>query len=301
VPVPLRTTALTAVLVTIALVSGCSGADGDSVDVTDVELSPVDGESPTTTIGVNPLEVEPLAEAPTELIITELATGAGRAAQPGDTVWVDYVGVISLTGELFDTSIARGQALSFTVGTGQVIEGWDSGLLGATPGSKRRLDIPADLAYGDDPPGEPIKAGDALTFVVDIHAVVAPSVASDAPVDVGIVASDGALGISIDEVVTGEGRVTNPGDTALAHLLLVRGDNLVALFNTWERGEPLEILLEDGYTLPGLQEALTGMAVGSTRIVTMPPDLAFGPDGEPGLGLPAGRDLIAVIELLGAW
>lgn len=300
-PVPLRTTALTAVLVAIALVSGCSGADGDSVDVTDVELSPVDGESPTTTIGVNPLEVEPLAEAPTELIITELATGAGRAAQPGDTVWVDYVGVISLTGELFDTSIARGQALSFTVGTGQVIEGWDSGLLGATPGSKRRLDIPADLAYGDDPPGEPIKAGDALTFVVDIHAVVAPSVASDAPVDVGIVASDGALGISIDEVVTGEGRVTNPGDTALAHLLLVRGDNLVALFNTWERGEPLEILLEDGYTLPGLQEALTGMSVGSTRIVTMPPDLAFGPDGEPGLGLPAGRDLIAVIELLGAW
>ncbi|MGB1823765.1 MAG: FKBP-type peptidyl-prolyl cis-trans isomerase [Ilumatobacteraceae bacterium] len=75
----------------------------------------------------------------------------------------------------------------------------------------------------------------------------------------------------------------------------------MTLFNTWDRGEPLEILLEDGYTLPGLQQALTGMTVGGTRAVTMPPDLAFGPDGEPGLGLPAGRDLIAIIELLGVW
>jgi FKBP-type peptidyl-prolyl cis-trans isomerase len=43
------------------------------------------------------------------------------------------------------------------------------------------------------------------------------------------------------------------------------------------------------------------MSVGGTRILKMPPDLAFGPDGEPGLGLPAGRDLIAIVELVGAW
>ena len=136
---------------------------------------------------------------------------------------------------------------------------------------------------------------------IDIHAVVPPSVASDAPVDADITAPDGALELTIDDLVTGEGRTADTGDTALAHLLLVRGDNLVTLFNTWDRGEPLEILLEDGYTLPGLQQALTGMTVGGTRAVTMPPDLAFGPDGEPGLGLPAGRDLIAIIELLGVW
>jgi len=299
-----RTTRLLAGLTAVAVLVSCSGSDGDdadAADITDVELAAVGEEAPTTTIGENPLEVEPLEEAPTELIITELSTGAGRAAQAGDTVWVDYVGVITLTGDLFDTSIARGQALSFTVGAGQVIQGWDTGLLGATPGSKLRLDIPADLAYGDNPPGEPIKAGDALTFIVDIHAVVPPSVASDAPVDADITASDGALELTIDDLVTGEGRTADTGDTALAHLLLVRGDNLVTLFNTWDRGEPLEILLEDGYTLPGLQQALTGMTVGGTRAVTMPPDLAFGPDGEPGLGLPAGRDLIAIIELLGVW
>ena len=294
-----------AALLVIAMTAGCGGDDTadaiDEADVTDVELNPVDPDAPTTTIGENPLDVEPLDEAPTELIITDIATGVGREAAAGDTVWVDYVGVITLTGELFDTSLARGQALSFTVGAGQVIRGWDDGLLGATPGTKRRLDIPADLAYGDNPPGDPIKAGDALTFIVDVRAVVPPTRAADAPLDIDTAPSDGALELSVEDYVEGDGHTALTGDTVLAHLLLVRGDNRVTLFNTWDRGEPLEILLEDGYTLPGLQQGITGMSVGGTRILKMPPDLAFGPDGEPGLGLPAGRDLIAIVELVGAW
>lgn len=300
----LRPTRLSlAALLVIAMTGACGGDDTgvDESDVTDVELSPVDADAPTTTIGENPLDVEPLDEAPTELLITDLVTGTGRAATPGDSVWVDYVGVITLTGELFDTSLARGQALNFTVGAGQVIQGWDDGLLGATPGTKRRLDIPADLAYGDNPPGDPIKAGDALTFIVDVRAVVPPTRAEDAPLDIDTAPSDGALELSTEELVEGDGHTAVTGDTVLAHLLLVRGDNRVTLFNTWDRGEPLEILLEDGYTLPGLQQGITGMSVGGTRILKMPPDLAFGPDGEPGLGLPAGRDLIAIVELVGAW
>ncbi len=294
-----------AALLVIAMTAGCGGDDTadavDEADVTDVELNPVDPDAPTTTIGENPLDVEPLDEAPTELLITDIETGAGREAAVGDTVWVDYVGVITLTGELFDTSLARGQALNFTVGAGQVIQGWDDGLLGATPGTKRRLDIPADLAYGDNPPGDPIKAGDALTFIVDVRAVVRPTRAADAPIDIDTAPSDGALELSVEDYVEGDGHTALTGDTVLAHLLLVRGDNRVTLFNTWDRGEPLEILLEDGYTLPGLQQGITGMSVGGTRILKMPPELAFGPDGEPGLGLPAGRDLIAIVELVGAW
>ena len=300
-PTPLRLAAL----LVIAVTAGCGGDDTadaiDEADVTDVELNPVDPDAPTTTLGENPLDVEPLDEAPTELLITDIETGAGREAAPGDSVWVDYVGVITLTGELFDTSLARGQALNFTVGAGQVIRGWDDGLLGATPGTKRRLDIPADLAYGDNPPGDPIKAGDALTFIVDVRAVVPPTRAADAPLDIDTAPSDGALELSVEDYVEGDGHTALTGDTVLAHLLLVRGDNRVTLFNTWDRGEPLEILLEDGYTLPGLQQGITGMSVGGTRILKMPPDLAFGPDGEPGLGLPAGRDLIAIVELVGAW
>ena len=300
----LRPTSLSLAALLLITMTGACGSDDAGVDesaVTDIELSPVDTDAPTTTIGENPLDVEPLDEAPTELLITDIETGTGRKAAPGDSVWVDYVGVITLTGELFDTSLARGQALNFTVGAGQVIQGWDDGLLGATPGTKRRLDIPADLAYGDNPPGDPIKAGDALTFIVDVRAVVPPTRAEDAPLDIDTAPSDGALELSIEDLVEGDGHTAVTGDTVLAHLLLVRGDNRVTLFNTWDRGEPLEILLEDGYTLPGLQQGITGMSVGGTRILKMPPDLAFGPDGEPGLGLPAGRDLIAIVELVGAW
>lgn len=300
----LRPTSLSLAALLLITMTGACGSDDAGVDesaVTDIELSPVDTDAPTTTIGENPLDVEPLDEAPTELLITDIKTGTGREATPGDSVWVDYVGVITLTGELFDTSLARGQALNFTVGAGQVIQGWDDGLLGATPGTKRRLDIPADLAYGDNPPGDPIKAGDALTFIVDVRAVVPPTRAEDAPLDIDTAPSDGALELSIEDFVEGDGHTAVTGDTVLAHLLLARGDNRVTLFNTWDRGEPLEILLEDGYTLPGLQQGITGMSVGGTRILKMPPDLAFGPDGEPGLGLPAGRDLIAIVELVGAW
>lgn len=300
----LRPTSLSLAALLLITMTGACGSDDagvDESDVTDIELSPVDTDAPTTTIGENPLDVEPLDEAPTELLITDIKTGTGREATPGDSVWVDYVGVITLTGELFDTSLARGQALNFTVGAGQVIQGWDDGLLGATPGTKRRLDIPADLAYGDNPPGDPIKAGDALTFIVDVRAVVPPTRAEDAPLDIDTAPSDGALELSIEDLVEGDGHTAVTGDTVLAHLLLARGDNRVTLFNTWDRGEPLEILLEDGYTLPGLQQGITGMSVGGTRILKMPPDLAFGPDGEPGLGLPAGRDLIAIVELVGAW
>lgn len=300
----LRPTSLSLAALLLITMTGACGSDDagvDESDVTDIELSPVDADAPTTTIGENPLDVEPLDEAPTELLITDIKTGTGREATPGDSVWVDYVGVITLTGELFDTSLARGQALNFTVGAGQVIQGWDDGLLGATPGTKRRLDIPADLAYGDNPPGDPIKAGDALTFIVDVRAVVPPTRAEDAPLDIDTAPSDGALELSIEDFVEGDGHTAVTGDTVLAHLLLARGDNRVTLFNTWDRGEPLEILLEDGYTLPGLQQGMTGMSVGGTRILKMPPDLAFGPDGEPGLGLPAGRDLIAIVELVGAW
>ncbi|MGA0313330.1 MAG: hypothetical protein ACO3N4_09690, partial [Ilumatobacteraceae bacterium] len=105
----LRPTRLSLAALLLITMTGACGSDDSGVgesDVTDVELSPVDADAPTTTIGENPLDVEPLDEAPTELLITDIETGTGREATPGDSVWVDYVGVITLTGELFDTSLA---------------------------------------------------------------------------------------------------------------------------------------------------------------------------------------------------
>jgi len=110
----------------------------------------------------------PEGEAPTELVITDLVEGTGAEATPGKQISCHYVGVTFSAGEEFDASWNRGQPLDFTVGIGQVIEGWDKGLLGMKVGGRRRLEIPADQAYGSRGAGGVIGPDEALIFVVDL-------------------------------------------------------------------------------------------------------------------------------------
>ncbi len=79
-----------------------------------------------------------------------------------------YVGVAHSTGEEFDASYNRGDPLTFQLGVGQVIQGWDRGVQGMKVGGRRQLLIPAHLAYGDRGAGGVIKPGEALIFVVDL-------------------------------------------------------------------------------------------------------------------------------------
>src|SRR3712207_7128838 len=78
---------------------------------------------------------------PSELEITDLTEGDGPEAQAGQTVSVHYVGVAHSTGEEFDASYNRGEPLQFRLGVGQVISGWDNGVLGMKVGGRRRLVI----------------------------------------------------------------------------------------------------------------------------------------------------------------
>ena len=108
------------------------------------------------------------AEMPTELVVFDVVAGSGREAEVGDTVVVDYVGVLSEDGTEFDNSYDRGATFPVTLGVTSVIQGWQDGLLGAQAGSRIQLDIPADLAYGDTGSGDIIQPGDAITFVIDV-------------------------------------------------------------------------------------------------------------------------------------
>jgi peptidylprolyl isomerase len=110
----------------------------------------------------------PGESAPTELVIEDLKEGDGAEAKAGDTVSAHYVGVAHSTGEEFDASWNRGQPLDFRLGEGQVIKGWDDGIVGMKVGGRRKLVIPAALAYGDRGAGGAIKPGEALIFVVDL-------------------------------------------------------------------------------------------------------------------------------------
>jgi peptidylprolyl isomerase len=113
----------------------------------------------------------PDAPPPEELVVTDIAVGDGPAATSGSTVSAHYVGVAHSTGEEFDASYNRGDPLSFRIGVGQVIAGWDQGILGMKVGGRRRLVIPPHLAYGDRGAGGAIAPGETLIFVVDLVGV----------------------------------------------------------------------------------------------------------------------------------
>jgi len=106
--------------------------------------------------------------APADLVIEDLVLGDGAEAKAGDTISAHYVGVAHSTGEEFDSSWSRGAPLDFGLGRGQVIKGWDDGIVGMKVGGRRKLIIPAALAYGDRGAGGVIKPGEALIFVVDL-------------------------------------------------------------------------------------------------------------------------------------
>jgi peptidylprolyl isomerase len=114
-------------------------------------------------------EIEfPEGPPPGDLQITDLSEGDGTEAAPGSTAVVHYVGVSYSTGEEFDSSWNRGDPFAFPLGAGNVIAGWDRGVVGMKVGGRRKLVIPPDLAYGDRGAGAVIAPGETLIFVVDL-------------------------------------------------------------------------------------------------------------------------------------
>ncbi|TFG35158.1 MAG: FKBP-type peptidyl-prolyl cis-trans isomerase [Parcubacteria group bacterium] len=100
--------------------------------------------------------------------VETLKQGSGEESKNGDTVNVHYTGTLE-DGTKFDSSVDRNQPFSFTLGAGQVIKGWDLGVLGMKIGEKRKLTIPSDLGYGSTgTPGGPIPPNATLIFEVEL-------------------------------------------------------------------------------------------------------------------------------------
>lgn len=100
------------------------------------------------------------------LKITDIVTGTGKAPAYGQRVTVHYVGTLT-NGTKFDSSRDRNQPFTFSIGTGEVIKGWDIGVSTMKVGGKRRLEIPPDLGYGSRAVG-PIPANSTLIFEVEL-------------------------------------------------------------------------------------------------------------------------------------
>lgn len=106
-----------------------------------------------------------------ELEITDLVVGEGKEAVKGALITAHYVGTL-VDGTQFDSSYDRGRPFQCVIGTGRVIKGWDMGIIGMKVGGKRRLAVPAHLAYGERQMGPHIAPNSDLNFEIELLEVL---------------------------------------------------------------------------------------------------------------------------------
>lgn len=106
-----------------------------------------------------------------ELQVVDLQLGDGKAVVKGALITTQYRGWLE-DGSEFDSSYSRGKPFQCVIGTGRVIKGWDLGLMGMRVGGKRKLLVPAELAYGERQIGEKIPANANLVFEIELLEVL---------------------------------------------------------------------------------------------------------------------------------
>lgn len=161
--VVLSTAALSAAVIVEQIITSKSASDAASANASS-SLSCVDN----LTEPVLDLPVKFIVNTPvTSLQTTDLTKGSGTAAKAGDCLVVKYYGSLATNGTVFDQNFTSTKGFAFQLGEGQVIKGWDQGLVGMQPGGVRRLIIPAELAYGSQSTGS-IPANAVLVFEVKL-------------------------------------------------------------------------------------------------------------------------------------
>jgi peptidylprolyl isomerase len=148
-----------------------SSSSNNSAATATTAASCTDTPAPTTAALTPPATAYIPKTAPKSLQITDLVKGKGAAAASGSCLIVKYYGTLATTGIVFDENYTTKQGFEFQLGEGQVIPGWDQGLVGMKVGGTRRLVIPSALAYGTESPSAAIPANSNLVFVVYLESI----------------------------------------------------------------------------------------------------------------------------------
>lgn len=215
--------------------------------------------------------------------VTDLEVGTGRSVEPGDQVFVMYRGTRSADGVFFDGNLDDPESavpFSFTAGQPGVIDGWQQGIAGLRrqgtsfepmgdvaamkEGGKRKIEIPAVLAYGSQGGGEKIPPNTDLTFEVHLLYVFKDS--------------EREVFDFVDNTV-GTGPEAKAGDLVELHY---RGTYLSGKVwdDTRERGETVKYKLEpESRAIPGMIGGIIGMRAGGQRTLVLPHTLVFGGSG----------------------
>ncbi|KAK7382709.1 hypothetical protein VNO80_01720 [Phaseolus coccineus] len=215
-----------------------------------------------------------------------LKEGEGwNTPEAGDEVQVHYTGTL-LDGTMFDSSRDRGTPFSFTLGQGQVIKGWDQGIVTMKKGENALFTIPAELAYGES--GSPPTIPPNATLQFDVELLSWTSVKD--------ICKDGGL---FKKIVTEGEKWENPKDldeVLVKYEARLEDGTLVA------KSDGVEFTVEDGYFCPALSKAVKTMKKGEKVILSVKPQYGFGAKGKPAHGdegaVPPNASLEITLELV---
>jgi peptidylprolyl isomerase len=227
--------------------------------------------------------------AATGLVIQDLVIGGGREAKTGDSLTVGYTGWLHDGVTKFDSSSNHEKPLQFILGRGDVIEGWDLGLVGMKVGGKRKLIIPPALGYGETGAlGARIPPNETLVFEVELLDVLGPVAATLPPSMV--------MELKIEDLVVGTGAEAKAGDTVSVHYTGWL-ENGTKFDSSLDSGQPIEFVLGTGRVIKGWDQGLLGLKVGGKRKLTIPASLGYGEFGAGDL-IPPHATLIFEVELV---
>lgn len=309
-----------ALLATTACGSSTTGGSGASASTTAGAASVGDGAGlPAVSgdAGKKPTIAKPAGKPVTKLQVKVVTPGAGAALANGDSIVVNYLGM-TWGGKEFDNSFDRGTPFSVELGGGQVIPGWDQGLIGQKVGSRLLLGIPPELAYGAQGAGADIGPNETLLFVIDVvasFAVGAKATGTAVPLDdpaLPKVTGDGAdlavvvpttaapTQLVVKTLVQGAGPAVVAGQNITVQYLGVLWDGGKTFDSSWSRGgKPVSFAIGAGKVIPGWDEGIVGVKTGSRVLLVLPSDKAYGDAGQPPT-IPAKATLVFVVDILGA-
>lgn len=254
------------------------------------------------------IKVHKLADG---LKIEDIRMGHGPAARTGDSVSVHYTGWLA-NGTIFDASKFHGDTpFTFQLGAGQVIKGWDIGVVGMRAGGIRQLVIPASLAYGRQGAPPTIPPGATLTFrihMLTIHgasgavrhhrkAQAAKQSFSAKPATKFLKRWKLADGLKLEEIKLGQGPKVKNGETIAVHYTGWLPNGKVFDSSRMHGNQQFTFQVGAGQVIKGWDVGVLGMRVGGVRQLVIPAKLAYGRDGSPPT-IPPNTPLTFKIHLL---
>ncbi|MDQ8703089.1 FKBP-type peptidyl-prolyl cis-trans isomerase [Streptomyces sp. LHD-70] len=298
--------------------SKSKATDGAS-NSADAAAKIVDGPLPQITkgdkFGTKPTVAKGSGDPSKNLAVKVLIEGKDAKVAKGDYLQADYLGQIWTSAKVFDNSYDRGTPAIFPIGVGQVIPGWDQGLVGKKVGSRVELGIPPALGYGEQ--GQPqagIKGTDTLVFVVDIVGTFnakASAKGKDVAQDnidlpkVGMNTDGKAPSLDVPKkdapkklvsnyVIEGDGEALKASDTVLVQYKGVLWDGGKEFDSTYKRSQLAQFQLAG--VVKGWSQGLTGKKVGSRVLIVVPPDLGYGDEKKQ--GIPAKSTLVFSVDII---